>query len=697
MANDCGNDKATMVFTITELNPVNDTFFIQTDALRFVSTQGTESNIQGAGTKVYVDGRDNSNTRDTYEKNKISQVSVDVTSPGDSTYSSEPLLGGRYNTGALNSPDIDFCEFITYDTGDFDTIRAIVDTNQNNFYKAYKKFSTGLLDSYPGAVGAYSLRRLSSSYDGPLIEIKESDSGNTHDIYARGNGELNTGEMYHIEPANTQNTLRISKWYDQVETGKDLVQATDGDQPKIKKASSDGSTHDGLIVTVGDKPAIEFFDSNSKFIRTSSKFSFDDFFILNVIKASVHSGNDPFVWSIADPSDTEYQYLANLNASNDYYIRRDSGGSNINQYVGSHKDFEGPTTISLSYDGSSTVFKMRGKVEDERSLTTVYGASNQSINLGAGASGGNPFRGKQQEFLVYPSDMRTKVAGIEKNINKFYNIYEQPLLDVVPDAQVAYSLRRLRSDYTGPAINVFNGTDYKDIYFRANGTLDTSAISSFCGSNDGRVAVWYDQSGNQNNATRDLNNARPKIYDGTNGILTDNNGKVTLEFVVDTLSLDSEIVLNSNDPDKFMISIVAESIPTTSNNQGEYFGEGSLNFFSYGEVSGKYRFRHTTTTNGNVNTEFDEPSGNSEDEIAALSLYAANDVKNMRFNNADLTSSGSGAAWSDSSNGVIKIDTVGRAYARDYSGMYSEFIVWDDYGTGLGLVHPNQNHYYSIY
>ena len=340
---------------------------------------------------------------------------------------------------------------------------------------------------------------------------------------------------------------------------------------------------------------------------------------------------------------------------------------------------------------------MRGKVEDERSLTTVYGASNQSINLGAGASGGNPFRGKQQEFLVYPSDMRTKVAGIEKNINKFYNIYEQPLLDVVPDAQVAYSLRRLRSDYTGPAINVFNGTDYKDIYFRANGTLDTSAISSFCGSNDGRVAVWYDQSGNQNNATRDLNNARPKIYDGTNGILTDNNGKVTLEFVVDTLSLDSEIVLNSNDPDKFMISIVAESIPTTSNNQGEYFGEGSLNFFSYGEVSGKYRFRHTTTTNGNVNTEFDEPSGNSEDEIAALSLYAANDVKNMRFNNADLTSSGSGAAWSDSSNGVIKIDTVGRAYARDYSGMYSEFIVWDDYGTGLGLVHPNQNHYYSIY
>ena len=101
--------------------------------------------------------------------------------------------------------------------------------------------------------------------------------------------------------------------------------------------------------------------------------------------------------------------------------------------------------------------------------------------------------------------MRTKVAGIEKNINKFYNIYEQPLLDVVPDAQVAYSLRRLRSDYTGPAINVFNGTDYKDIYFRANGTLDTSAISSFCGSNDGRVAVWYDQSGNQNNATQ-----RPK-------------------------------------------------------------------------------------------------------------------------------------------------------------------------------------------
>ena len=302
------------------------------------------------------------------------------------------------------------------------------------------------------------------------------------------------------------------------------------------------------------------------------------------------------------------------------------------------------------------------------------------------------------EFIIYNSDQSSSRTPIEKNLNTYYNIYDQPLLDVVEDAKVAFSLRRLRSDYTGPAINVHNGTDYKDIYFKADGSLDTGAISRFCGSNDGTVAIWYDQSGNNNNATQGNAAVRPKIYDGTNGIVTDNNQKLTLDFDGDKFTMDSEVVINSNDPDKFLISVVAGGTPATTDERGEYFGFDSVNFLSYNEPEGKYKLRHTTTADGNINSEFTKPAGIDETKIANIVVYADNDVKNMRVNNSsDLVSSGT-TAWASDSNGVIKINTVARAYARDYKGMYSEFIIWENHSDeNLQEVQANINLYYSIY
>ena len=550
MANDCGDDKATMAFSIAELNPSNDTFFIQTDAFRFVTCQGTESNVQGEGTIVYVDGRDNSNTGDTYEKNKISQISVDVDSPGDSTYSSEPLLGARYSTGPLNSPNVDFCEFITYDTGDFDTIRAIVDTNQNRYYKAYKKFSTGLLDSYPGAAGAYSLRRLSSSYDGPLIEVEESHTGATHDIYARGNGELNTGEMYFIEAANTQNTLRVSKWYDQSGNGNDLIQATDGAQPIIKKASSDGSTHDGLIVTEGNKPAVEF-DGTTDYLKTSSAVITDgDAAFVVVCQTSASDGNRGVVGAI--------------DGGNDGYEVRYEGGSGRVLFAVNGDDLTEKVSnhfsVFANYDGSTQTLSVNGKP----STSSVSETISTTSTLGIGSRSGDGlisdtylWDGTIQEVLVYNSDQSSNRTPIEKNLNTHYSIYDQPLLDVVEDAAAAYSLRKLRAGYTGPAINVYNGTDYKDIYFRANGTLDTGAISRFCGSNDGTVAIWYDQSGGANHAEQTTPASRPKIYDNATGIVTD-NGKPAVDCSYTTnISLSASSPTGFDNMDNFTLLMAA--------------------------------------------------------------------------------------------------------------------------------------------
>jgi len=83
----------------------------------------------------------------------------------------------------------------------------------------------------------------------------------------------------------------------------------------------------------------------------------------------------------------------------------------------------------------------------------------------------------------------------------------QPLLlDLFPNASVAYSLRKLRTAYSGNAIRV-RRTDLaeQDIGFDSSGNLDTTALLSFVGTgalDNGFVTTWYDQSTNANNATQ---------------------------------------------------------------------------------------------------------------------------------------------------------------------------------------------------
>jgi hypothetical protein len=103
------------------------------------------------------------------------------------------------------------------------------------------------------------------------------------------------------------------------------------------------------------------------------------------------------------------------------------------------------------------------------------------------------------------------------------------LLDTYPDAAAAYSLRKLRTAYTGSAIRVRRSSDNteQNIGFVA-GELDTVSLLAFCGVGNGFVTTWYDQSGNARNATQTTAANQPRIFSSGSVIL--DNGKPTLEF-----------------------------------------------------------------------------------------------------------------------------------------------------------------------
>jgi hypothetical protein len=101
------------------------------------------------------------------------------------------------------------------------------------------------------------------------------------------------------------------------------------------------------------------------------------------------------------------------------------------------------------------------------------------------------------------------------------------LLDLYP-ATAAYSVRKLRTAYTGACMRVRRSSDNteQDIGFVDN-DLDTASLLSFVGANDGFVTTWYDQQGS-NNATQTSLSAQPQIV--SSGDVITKGSKSSLDF-----------------------------------------------------------------------------------------------------------------------------------------------------------------------
>jgi hypothetical protein len=104
------------------------------------------------------------------------------------------------------------------------------------------------------------------------------------------------------------------------------------------------------------------------------------------------------------------------------------------------------------------------------------------------------------------------------------------LLDDYPGASAAYSLRKLKSGYTGSAVRVRRSNDNteQDIGFSA-GIIDETALTNFVGANSGFITTWYDQTGNGKDAVQTTASQQPRIVNsGT--VEKDGDGLINIYF-----------------------------------------------------------------------------------------------------------------------------------------------------------------------
>lgn len=95
----------------------------------------------------------------------------------------------------------------------------------------------------------------------------------------------------------------------------------------------------------------------------------------------------------------------------------------------------------------------------------------------------------------------------------------------------AYSLRKVRNAYAGSSIRVRRSSDNteQDIGFTTIGDLDTAALLTFVGANNGFVTKFYDQSGNTLDLSQSTQANQPQIV-SSGAVVEISTSRPTMQF-----------------------------------------------------------------------------------------------------------------------------------------------------------------------
>jgi len=179
---------------------------------------------------------------------------------------------------------------------------------------------------------------------------------------------------------------------------------------------------------------------------------------------------------------------------------------------------------------------------------------------------------------MIPANLNTQL------MNKTINGLSGLILDAVPGAKVAYSVRKLRSVQVSPFRCIKGdssaGTE-QDASFTGN-DINESALLSFIGANtNAKLKTWYDQTGSGEHAVAGDNwSGAAAIYRSSSGGLIKDGGKVTARFKIDGTdvyyqpTLDAEFASPGSE---YTVFIVGKPLNNTAQVCGTSSGNGGAN------------------------------------------------------------------------------------------------------------------------
>jgi hypothetical protein len=244
-----------------------------------------------------------------------------------------------------------------------------------------------LLDLYPNAAAAYSLRQLRIGVTN-VVRVRRSSDNTEADFTA---AQVSDGSLAAWVGAGNNGFVRT--WYDQSGNGRHATQATTANQPQIVSS--------GNIAVENLKPCLIF---DGTFVLSAVIPLVQPLSVCGVYKAS--ASNSP----VTGASAISVGAVISRRASDEYIIFAGSAVAS-----GTH-----PSTQVLAnavFSGSSSIARWNGQ-----QILSGNPGTGSTIDL----IGGNTtarLTGTMQEIIIFDTDERTNFQAIESNINAHYAIY----------------------------------------------------------------------------------------------------------------------------------------------------------------------------------------------------------------------------------------------------------------------------------
>tara|TARA_B100000965_G_scaffold361369_1_gene342696 strand:- start:311 stop:1276 length:966 start_codon:yes stop_codon:yes gene_type:complete len=275
------------------------------------------------------------------------------------------------------------------------------------------------------------------------------------------------------------------------------------------------------------------------------------------------------------------------------------------------------------------------------------------------------------------------------------------LLDTYPNAHIAYSVRKLRTEYTGHAMKIrvdaspdrvadvaFDDDGFvsasSKVYNRDDGGTEGVTLAAFVDTdNEVYVHTWYDQSGEGSNATdraADFSVSvdpanQPKIYT-SNSLITDDTGSGTARAALqfdssdrlhvpnDGLSLGSTSVFSlfrhNNTSNHTAWSLVYSAVPAR--------------YYIMYQLSSELKWYYDNA----IATSLDlDPSGYGIPNIRRLVSTLAGSSAQAMIVNGTTISDASPSYATTALAGHVSYSALGFSFTSGLTGFMQEFIVYD--------------------
>tara|TARA_R100000406_G_scaffold74735_1_gene55069 strand:- start:265 stop:2829 length:2565 start_codon:yes stop_codon:yes gene_type:complete len=498
-----------------------------------------------------------------------------------------------------------------------------------------ESFASSLpLDIQGSAAAAYSLRNLSSSYSGNVVEVRRSSDNNTENFTA---DEITNGTLLAFVGTGGSDNGFVKTWYDQSGNSKHAVQATSANQPKIVSAGA-------LEVDGQSKPAIKFTATDETFFvageATSGDFVTQPYTVIfkaNAEKASAQQ-------QIIDGDVTAQSFIA-IEADGDIAIlNSNTTGMPTDADLDSlDSDF----VFTAIINGASTFAFFNNTTVFPTSSHTDPGSNNLRKNLTIGKhreNSSNYYDNQLSELIISDSNESDKRKAIEESIAGYYGV----------------------------------------------------TLASY--SHDGHVSKWYDQSvttqagdtATGNHAIQNTKSAQPKIVN--NGSLVADGSVNALDFdgTDDFFSCSAFGVSGTTSR-----SIFTVLFRDTNSANNPYLGIGNGTTASNGDKWQLTPEPSVLVFGGNEKYVSSAPSAV---ELFTNIFVGTNVTDNSFFKNgSEVTPTSSSSKTVNTNETLTNIGKSGAGNDLFYNGRMAEFIIYNTNQTdNRTAIEANMGEHYSI-